>query len=150
MNTIKHPLWTKVSADFKIQPDRVWEAITLPQMTEQYMYNCQLHADWKVGGKAVWKAQSSNGSWHDHVKAEIIILCPNEHLGFKVFHEATECHPEVCSELHYRIELFNKVTRLTIQQGDFQFITGGEDRYNSCQQGWDFVFPKLIQLLKTD
>lgn len=149
MNKIKHPLWAKVTADFEVPPERIWEAITLPQMTMQYMYDCQLHADWKVGGKAIWKAESPDGTWQDHVSAEITILNPHAHLAFKVFHNATERYPEVSSELHYRIESFHKVTRLTIQQGDFQFLAGGEERCNSCQQGWDYVLPKLIQLLKT-
>jgi hypothetical protein len=47
--------------------------------------------------------------------------------------------------LYYNLETVPEGTLLSIKQGDFNTITSGEKRHLSCQQGWDFILPKLIE-----
>lgn len=55
MNDAKNSLWARVSAQLLKSPDKVWRVLTEPELTQQYMYDCQLHSQWNVGGEAVWK-----------------------------------------------------------------------------------------------
>lgn len=45
--------WVEVSGFLKTTEVNVWQLLTDPQLTEQYMYNCQLHSEWKLGAEAV-------------------------------------------------------------------------------------------------
>jgi len=96
--------WVTVSGFLKTSVPNAWQLLTDPQLTERYMYNCQLHSDWKVGSTAVWKAQEENGNWVPHVKAQVLVYEPCRHLAFTIFHEATDQRPEIQSELHFLLE----------------------------------------------
>jgi uncharacterized protein YndB with AHSA1/START domain len=82
--------WVEVSGFLKTTEVNVWQLLTDPQLTEQYMYNCQLHSEWKLGAEAVWKAQDESGKWVDHVKAQVLVYEPYRHLAFTIFHQATD------------------------------------------------------------
>ncbi|MFV8344972.1 SRPBCC domain-containing protein [Flavobacterium sp. ZB4P13] len=44
--------------------DKVWEVLTNPEYTKQFMFNCEAHSDWKVGSEIKWKGnfQGSNST----------------------------------------------------------------------------------------
>ena len=94
-------LWVKVSDFLKTTEANVWQLLTDPQLTEQYMYNSQLHADWELRGKAVWKVQDENVKWIDDVKAQVLVYEPFQHIAFTIFNEVRDQRPEVQSDLHY-------------------------------------------------
>ncbi|MDG1341546.1 MAG: SRPBCC domain-containing protein [Flavobacteriaceae bacterium] len=138
-------LWAKVSITVPITKEKVWDVLTLPELTQRYMYNCQLHSSWELGSKAIWSAQLEDGSWHDHVVANVVVHNPYEQITLEIIHQATEEYPSEVSRLYYNLETVPEGTLLSIKQGDFNTITSGEKRHLSCQQGWDFILPKLIE-----
>ncbi len=140
--------WVAVSGFLKTTAPNVWQLLTDPQLTERYMYNCQLHSDWKVGSTAVWKAQEENGNWVPHVKAQVLVYEPCRHLAFTIFHEATDQRPEIQSELHFLLEPKGDGINLTINQGDFGRLELDNVLYKQCQQGWDYVMPQLLDTAK--
>jgi uncharacterized protein YndB with AHSA1/START domain len=142
-NSLTHSSWAEVSAFIPTGEANVWQLLTDPKFTERYMYQCQLHADWHIGGKAVWKAQNENGDWVEHVKAQVLIYNPSTHLAFTIFHEATDDYPEVQSELHYHLEPQKNGVKLTIRQGDFAQLGLENTLRQRCQQGWEYVMPLL-------
>ncbi len=109
------------------------------------MYNSQLQADWEIEGKAVGKAQNENGKWIDHVKAQVPVYEPYQHLAFTIFNEATYQRPEVQSDLHYLLEPETNGVRLTIKQGDFALLKLGKELFERFQQGWGYVMPQLLK-----
>jgi uncharacterized protein YndB with AHSA1/START domain len=137
--------WVEVSGFLKTTEVNVWQLLTDPKLTEQYMYNCQLHSEWKLGAEAVWKAQDESGKWVDHVKAQVLVYEPYRHLAFTIFHQATDKRPEVQSELHYTLEPKTDGVRLRIKQGDFALLNLGEEFFERCKQGWEYVMPQLLK-----
>ena len=145
MTTIPSNSWAIVTAVLTATEKQVWQLLTDPLLTERYMYNCQLHAIWEVGQKAVWKAKNADGSLNDHVVAEVLFYQPYSHLAFTIFHQATETHSATQSELHYLLEQEGDGIRLTIKQGDFETIADGASLRAQCQKGWESVMPQLIK-----
>lgn len=141
--------WARVEARINSSQESVWNALTLPEQTEKYMYNCQLHAQWIPGKRAVWKAKNAEGIWEDHVEAEVLVYQPKKHLAFKIMHQATKDYPAAVSELHFYLESDGEQVHLRIEQGDFTAIAHGLERSKSCQQGWEYVLPNLIKTCKT-
>ena len=138
-------LWAKVTATIPTSKEKVWEVLTNPKLTEQYMYKCQLHSTWELGSKAIWKEKLEDGTWQDHVVGEVMVYKPFEHLALKIFHKATEEHSREVSELHFNLDAGANSTLLTIKQGDFNTIASAKKNHQACQQGWEYVMPKLIE-----
>ena len=86
-------LWAKVSITVPITKEKVWDVLTLPELTQRYMYNCQLHSSWELGSKAIWSDQLEDGSWHDHVVANVVVHNPYEQITLEIIHQATEEYP---------------------------------------------------------
>jgi len=144
MNDAKNSLWARVSAQLLKSPDKVWRVLTEPELTQKYMYDCQLHSQWNVGGEAVWKQKTDKGNWIAHVEAQVLLYKPYSHLAFIIFHKATKEYPKTTSELHFILTPASEGTDLQIEQGDFTKIKDGKKRCELCQQGWQYVLPKLI------
>jgi uncharacterized protein YndB with AHSA1/START domain len=36
-------------------PDRVWQALTDPEVTHRYWFGTRFEADWKVGSPIIWR-----------------------------------------------------------------------------------------------
>lgn len=145
MTLSEHNSWAQATGFLRTSASNVWKLLTDPKLTEHYMYNCQLHADWQIGGQAVWKAQDEKGNWIDHVKAQVLLYEPYRHLAFIIMHQATAERPEVKSELHYTLEPKTDGIQLTIKQGNFTDLKQDDELLERCQQGWDFVMPMLIE-----
>jgi uncharacterized protein YndB with AHSA1/START domain len=141
----KKALWVQVSSPINASAVAIWNVLTQPELTEKYMYDCQLHSDWKIGSKAVWRAKSPNGGWVDHVEAVVLKVDPYKHLAFEIQHKSSDKNTKEVSILHFNINPISEGFELLIRQGDFNKISFGEDGYHKCEQGWNYVLPKLIQ-----
>lgn len=141
--------WAKVAATIKATQETVWKVLTEPELTEKYIYQCQLHAEWLPGETAVWRAKNKEGSWEDHVTAKVLVYEPYFHLAFTIFHKPTKDHDSEVSELHFYLESQSEGTLLRIEQGDFSTLKDGANQQKKYQQGWEYVLPDLIKTCNT-
>ena len=141
--------WARVTVTLKATQKTGWKVLTQPELTEKYMYQCQLHAEWYPGAAAVWKAKDEQGLWQDHVTAKVLAYQPHSHLAFTIFHKPTADRDAAVSELHFYLEVKSKGTQLRIEQGDFSSLENGVELQKSCQQGWESVLPDLIKTCNT-
>ena len=49
------PLIVKSSITIHASATKVWDVLTKPEYTEQYMFGCTIDSDWKIGGPFLWK-----------------------------------------------------------------------------------------------
>lgn len=137
--------WAWVQARLTVSRASVWKALTQPEYTVRYMYDCELHAHFTPGGEAVWRSKNEAGIWEDHVRAEVLKYDPMKCLTFKIFHRETSQHKAAFSELHFILEKRRKELILQIKQGDFSKIEDGIQRQQECQKGWEYILPDLIK-----
>jgi len=57
--------------------------------------------------------------WIHHVKVQVLVYEPFQHLALTIFHEARDQRPEVQLDLHYLLEPETNGVGFTIKQGDF-------------------------------
>jgi uncharacterized protein YndB with AHSA1/START domain len=50
------------AASIRTTPDKLWEALTTPDLTRKYWFGYQLESDWSVG--SMWKLISPEGKVH--------------------------------------------------------------------------------------
>jgi uncharacterized protein YndB with AHSA1/START domain len=51
---------------------KVWDLLTNPAMTKQYMFGSEIISDWNVGNSIIWKGQTAEGEEIIYVKGEIL------------------------------------------------------------------------------
>ncbi len=138
-------LVVKKSIEINSTPSKVWEIITNPAYTKQYMFGCELLSDWKIGSSVIWKG-SADGKVY--VKGNLLKIEPNKFLQFTVFdpNMGIEDMPSNYATVTYELSSETNHTKLSVSQGDFAGMAEGEKRYSETNAGWDMVFPKMKEL----
>ena len=129
-------------------PERVWEAITNPELIARYFYGATLEAPLEAGVR--WRAWSPDGTslWND-ADAEIFEADPPRRLvhGWKSLYE-----PDLASEAESRI-----TWEIEPQEGGYSKLTVVHDRLDASPKtaasvsgaGWMMVLSGLKTLVET-
>lgn len=73
---MKKSLWARLELPLETTKENIWSELTLPHLTKQYMYNCQLHCSWELGREALWQEVQKDGSFHTHVSGTLLEYQP--------------------------------------------------------------------------
>jgi uncharacterized protein YndB with AHSA1/START domain len=119
----------------------VWDALTNPEKTRKYFFNCEVFSDWKPGSDITFKGRillvkkiEMNGKI---LKAE-----PGKLLQYKL-NNRDGSHSTVTDQ----IKTENGITTLSITD-DVGAGEGAEERYEKSVKGWDKVLEGLKELLE--
>jgi uncharacterized protein YndB with AHSA1/START domain len=55
----------RASAEIAAPADKVWEALTQPDLIRQYMFGTDVVSDWRVGGSITWKGEWQGRAYED-------------------------------------------------------------------------------------
>jgi uncharacterized protein YndB with AHSA1/START domain len=142
-------LVVKKTTQLNAAASKVWEALTNPELTKQYMYGCQAISDWKIGSPINWKgfAEGKEGIF---VKGNITNIEPGKILQYTTFDPNAGYEDIPANYLTVTQELSeeNGRTVLSTTQGDFAKVVDGEKRYNASLQGWDYALNGLKELVE--
>ena len=59
-------------------PEKVWQALTDPELIKKYMFGSEVTTDWKPGSPITWKGEFEGRAYED--KGEIIAVEPRRRL----------------------------------------------------------------------
>ena len=126
---------------------KVWDALTNPGYTRQYMYECDAISDWIKGSDLIWKGHKDGKVY---VKGHIIDIDPEKLLRFTTFGADNKLPdvPENYSTVTYTLTFEGDKTKLTITDGDFAKIAEGKARHKDSLKGWEMVIPKLKEVVE--
>jgi len=130
----------KLNADIS----KVWEALTHPEITKKYFFNCEVISDWQVGSPIIFKF-ISDGKEIVPVKGVITAIEPNRLLEHTCFSPEFENVPSKHTTVTYKLSSENDITNLSVTQGEF----ADEDTYNHTQASWDTVLEGLKTVLES-
>jgi uncharacterized protein YndB with AHSA1/START domain len=123
-------------------PERVWEVLTDPIMTRQYMNECSISSDWQVGSPVHWKNHQDQVAY----KGSLVDYAPGKSFKYTYYdiHSGDEDHPSSYVHVCYNLLPKNGLTELQVTLTNF----GGDDtRAEHAAANWDFeVLPKLKTL----
>lgn len=140
-------LIVKKSIALNTNSSKVWDALTNPALTKQYMYGCEIISDWKAGSPLEWKGAADGKVY---LKGNIVSIDPGRSLQFTTFDPNSDMQ-DVASDyttVTYTLTQENSHTILSVTQGDFSGVADGEKRYNDTVNGWDYALNGLKQLLE--
>jgi uncharacterized protein YndB with AHSA1/START domain len=124
-------------------PEKLWQAITRPEMTRQFFYGNDVESDWKVGSSV--RHKSPDGK--PNLDGKVLEVVPQRKLvtTFSAVHDAA-CAKDRPSRVTWEIEPRGEVCKLTLTHDDFDGIT---ETYQQVGRGWNPVLSGLKTLLET-
>lgn len=128
------------------QPAAVWDALTNPEKTKKYFFNCGVYSDWKEGSPIIFRGTIFLIKKIE-MKGEIIEIVPQKLLRYTLQNVADkdESYSTVTDELSYE----NGETILSVTD-DVGPGNNAAKRYKSSQQGWDKVLKALKELVEEE
>jgi uncharacterized protein YndB with AHSA1/START domain len=147
---MNNPLFVSNEITIDAPPARVWDSLTKPEWTKQYMFGCEPITDWKPGSPILWK-----GTFNDveivAVKGEIVSIDPNRSLVYTVIdpnNPAIPDLPENYLTVTLKLTKQGDQTHLFVSQGDYNKVGDGENRYKHTVDGggWSSILDQIKQL----
>jgi len=135
--------------EFKAPIEKVWNLVTNPAITKQYMFGCEVLSDWKIGNPIIWKGKTEDGKEVIYVKGEIIEYEKERKVTFSMFDPNIGIVdiPTNYVNLTYEVISQENGCKLIITQGDFQGTENSEKRFEESQQGWKMVIPMMKKII---
>ncbi|UYQ94661.1 SRPBCC domain-containing protein [Chitinophaga horti] len=127
--------------------ERVWEVLTKPEYTKQYMFGCVPETDWQPNSPILWKGVF-DGVEMTAVKGHIVQVRPGHHLSYTVIDPNNQEIPDVPENyltVTYDLQELNGETRFTVTQGDYSKVANGEARFkdSEAEGGWQAILEQI-------
>jgi len=137
------------SISIEASASKVWNALTNPEQTQQYMFGCAALSDWKAGSPLLWQAHDE-GKDVVFVKGSIVSIEPHKQLSYTTFdpHSAIEDIPQNYLTVTYQLTEDNSITTLKVTQGNYATVAEGERRYTEAYNGGEGWNPILVEIKK--
>jgi uncharacterized protein YndB with AHSA1/START domain len=123
-------------------PERVWEALTKPDITEQYWFGYRVTADGKAGGRMTAFSPAGKEAHND----PIIESDPPRRLVYAWQPLYKDMQGERPSRVTFELEPFKDQTRLTVVHDEFDH---GSKIFGMISKGWPAVLSSLKSFLET-
>jgi len=119
---------------------KVWDVLTNPEMTIQYMFGCEVLSDWAIGDPILWRGFNDDIIY---VKGHVLELIPGYKLSYTTI-DPTGTYPDVPANyltVTYSLKQVHESTLLEVTQGDYMLVAEGEKRYKDSleQGGWQSI-----------
>ncbi len=138
----------KKKISIKAKPSSVWDALTNPEKTKKYFFNCEVFSDWKVGSPIVFKGKLFLIKKIE-MKGKIVRLEPQKMLQYVLKNESdsseTPTFSTVTDELIYKDGETIVSINDNVGKGD-----DAEKRYKRSEKGWDKVLKGLKKLVEEE
>src|SRR5215468_2701007 len=122
-------------------PERVWEALTEPELTAQYRGHSNV-SDWQAGSR--WEHRRTDGSGIADVAGTVLESAPPRRLVV-TFDAPGEAPPQGPSTVTFDIEPHHEIVRLTVTHQNL----ADQKALDAISHGWPAVCANLKSLLET-
>ena len=134
----------KAETTIKASADKVWNALTNPEMIKKYMFGTTVVSDWKEGSKIVWKGEWEGKSYED--KGKILQIEDQKKLQYS--------HYSPLSGLHDNPENYHIVTIDLARKDNETMVTLTQDNNpdektkDHSEKNWKMMLASLKKLLE--
>lgn len=125
-------------------PERVWQAITTPEFTARYYYDCTLKTDLAVGAPFVY--HKPNGA--PIVEGEVLLSDPPNRLVHTYHSRFPTMKNDAPTKVTWELAAMpGGVTKVTVVHADFE---GETATYQGLQSGgWAWILSNMKTVLET-
>ena len=134
----------KAETTIKASADKVWNALTNPEMIKKYMFGTTVISDWKEGSKIIWKGEWEGKHYED--KGKILLFEPKKTLQYSHFSPLSGLHenPENYHIVTIDLEEKDKQTTVILTQDN----NPDEKTKDHSEKNWKMMLASLKKLLE--
>lgn len=123
--------------------EKVWDALTNPEMVHKYFFGSQLETTWEVGTSILWKGEYEGKMYQD--KGIVLDYIPNKELSFSYLSDwsGKEDKPENYLQIRYEVAALENDTQLRITQTNYD-----EEKVKHSEENWASVIDMLKNLIE--
>lgn len=134
---------SKYHTIIKAPIDKVWEALTNPEIVKQYFFGSNQETDWNVGSKILWTGEYEGTTYVD--KGVVLEFLPNEKLSYSYLSSwsGLDDKPENYLWVSYEVKDIDGGTELTITQSNYD-----EEKAKHSAENWEVVIDGLKKLIE--
>jgi DNA-binding transcriptional ArsR family regulator/uncharacterized protein YndB with AHSA1/START domain len=124
-------------------PEKLWAALTQPELTRQYYYHTDVITDWKIGSRIEYLRVAPDGKKEIALAGEVLEFAPHTRLAHTFSFPSNDDEP---TKVTYELEPIGEMVKLTMTHEGF---AGETKTYQSIKGGWTPIFDGLKSLLET-
>ncbi len=118
--------------------EKVWDALTTPELIKKYFFGTNAVSDWKEGSPIIFKGEWQGKSYED--KGTILSSDKPDHFKYTYWSSMSgmEDRPENYADISYDLKERDGITELTITQGnvpDEKMKKHSEENWNKVLEG---------------
>jgi len=134
----------KVSISIDAPKEKVWEALTKPELIKQYLFGTQVTTDWQMGSPITYKGTWEGKSYED--KGKVLENEPGKLLVSTFWSSLSGVPdlPENYQTVRYELSDEGDGTRLTLTQDN----NDSEESAKHSEQNWNMVLERLKRLVE--
>ena len=125
--------------------DKVWKALTNPEIIKEYLYGTETLTDWKVGSEIIFQGEYNGQKYRDRgVILENILNTKISYSYWSIFY-GLEDKPENYSSVSYTLaDKGNNQTELIWTQKGF----ANEEGYKHSESGMDKFLKRIKNIIE--
>lgn len=128
-------------------PERVWEALTHPGMTRQYLYGCEVESDWQAGSPLRWVGK--HGGRDINEEGKVLEVIPGRRIKYSGFDRLVEGDVSRQGDIYITHEIIPQAGKTKLLT-TLEHFEGDEIRAEFAAQQWDFeIMPRIRSLVET-
>ena len=127
----------------KASLEKVWEALTNPEIVKQYFFGTDLITTWQVGSPLIFQGEWEGQQYQD--KGEVLEYVHKQRLAFSYLSSwsGKEDKPENYLWVCYEVEENGADTVLTIYQTNYD-----EERAKHSEENWTSVVNEMRKVVE--
>lgn len=127
----------------KAPTNKVWDALTRPEIVKQYFFGSNQETDWKPGSSIIWTGDFEGKSYTD--KGVVLDFHPNERLSYSYLSSWSDMEdkPENYLLVTYELKEVPDGTELTITQSNYD-----EEKAKHSAANWATVIDGLKKIVE--
>ncbi|MBI1268666.1 MAG: SRPBCC domain-containing protein [Cryomorphaceae bacterium] len=123
--------------------DRVWNALTNPEIVKQYFFGTELITDWKVGSEIIFQ-----GEWEGQTYKDKGVVLEYEHNKILVYSYLSNWSgkadkPENYLRVSYEVQTTENGTELIISQSNYD-----EERAAHSEENWAGLIEAMKKVIE--
>ncbi|MCL4368397.1 MAG: SRPBCC domain-containing protein [Actinobacteria bacterium] len=125
-------------------PSKVWEALTRPELIQQYLFGTQVTTDWRVGSPITYRGTWQGNAYED--KGKVLRNEPGKLLVSTFWSSLSGAPdlPENYKTVRYELSADGGGTRLTITQDN----NSSQEEAEHSEKNWRVVLEGIKRLLE--
>lgn len=134
----------KTNIEINASAEKVWDALTNPEMVKKYLFGTEMKANWEVGGEITYEGEWEGKAYKDKGNVKDMEVNKKLHTTYWSAASGIEDKPENYDEVNYDLEEKDGKTTLTLTQSNNR----SQESIDHSIKNWDMVLGEMKKLLE--